>query len=561
MHKSLDMKIPEMAPKPANYGSLAWASISTVLIIAFSFELIEFARVQDIWIDESTQLSGITLKLWEMLRWLSGADVGRFGVPADRMPPVSYLLDWLWLGLSGPSELGFRLFHSAFAIAGVVVLGIAALREGGPSAAIVVLTFFVLSPKLIQTGVEIRAYPIFFFVACVQTAVFLRLVSVASKVDLRLLSAFVLVCLIAIYTHFYGLVSSCAFFVALGIAFIRCPSSLRAIVSAFAIMTVASLGILPFVSSAVSQSAPAMASGRTVGEYFGYILRLLGDSANMVSVLASVLFFGGTLALLSAGMLAALARARCGNLRPFDWLFVVTGVGASAPVVADIFLRTFYAMSPNYGGWLLAPLGLLIGVGAVSHTGFRSWDRAGRIAAVCAMMIGGTLSTRLFLVHSAMFVHGPHRFVGSAYDETAGPKAIVYEVGAAWGFPYFPLTFSHKSDIAQYRAAESGIGLVQIRAGDGAAQPAVQQIESAVASYSHLLLIDVQLRVYRDLRQCEDQMGACPNFAAGVIEEALIGTGQWTETKVDRRFGLYDTQLKILQRVGRRVAPSGILDQ
>src|SRR5215467_5936888 len=90
-----------------------YATIVGVLIAALSLELYVFARAQDIWLDESTQLSGITLNFWEMLRWLAGADPDRLGVPGDRMPPVSYLLDWLWLNVNGPSEIGFRLFHSA----------------------------------------------------------------------------------------------------------------------------------------------------------------------------------------------------------------------------------------------------------------------------------------------------------------------------------------------------------------------------------------------------------------------------------------------------------------
>jgi len=64
-------------------------SVLTVLIIAFVIELYAFARVQDIWVDESTQLSGIRVRIWEMLQWLSGVDLDRFGVAGDRMPPVS----------------------------------------------------------------------------------------------------------------------------------------------------------------------------------------------------------------------------------------------------------------------------------------------------------------------------------------------------------------------------------------------------------------------------------------------------------------------------------------
>ena len=204
------------------------------------------------------------------------------------MPPVSYLLDWLWLHFFGPSVLGFELFHSAFVILGAAALAAFAWRELGPAAAVLVLGFFVLSPKLIQIGVEICCYPILFALTSAQVAVFSRLVS-KNKLDLTLLVAFVLICLTAIYTHFYGLVSTCAFFLGLGIAFIRSPSSLGALAVAYGIVMIGSLGLLPFVTSAVVQSAPA-ANEETAAQHLTYLFRLFGDSANMVSVFASLLF-------------------------------------------------------------------------------------------------------------------------------------------------------------------------------------------------------------------------------------------------------------------------------
>src|SRR5262249_38280768 len=136
----------KMARRYLDRGPSVHASIVAALILALSIEIYIFARMQNIWLDEATQLSGITLNCWEMLRWLAGADQDRLGVPGDRMPPLSYLLDWLWLHLCGPSEIGFRLFHSAFVIAGVAALAVVILRELGPSATIVSVGFFFFLP-------------------------------------------------------------------------------------------------------------------------------------------------------------------------------------------------------------------------------------------------------------------------------------------------------------------------------------------------------------------------------------------------------------------------------
>ena len=198
--------------------------VTFLLLLAFIAELYFFSRQQEIWIDETTQLSGVQISFGDMLRWLGGTDPQRFGVPADRMPPISYALDWIWLRMNGPSEVGFRLFHSAIAFAGVFALVFISMMEVGVAAAVIALAFVAFSPKLIQVAVEIRAYPIFFFITCLEVAVFLHLVQKQPDRSTRppqmghllILGG---LCIAAIYCHFYGVVSTCAFFLALALAF------------------------------------------------------------------------------------------------------------------------------------------------------------------------------------------------------------------------------------------------------------------------------------------------------------------------------------------------------
>ena len=561
MHAFSHIEIIKMARRYLDRSPSVHALIVAALIVALSIEIYIFARVQDIWLDESTQLSGITLNIWEMLRWLAGADQDRLGVPGDRMPPLSYLLDWLWLHLCGPSEIGFRLFHSAFVIAGVSGLAAVILRELGPSATIVSVGFLVLSPKMIQTAVEIRAYPIFFAITCAQVAVFIRLMACLAKIDVKLLMVFTAISLSAIYTHFYGLVSSCAFFLALGIAFLGCSAALTQIIGAFAVMAIGSLALIPIASAAgqvlpfvpATATVPIVAEGRATVQYLSYLLKLVGDSANMVSISASILFFCGTIALLTASMLAIVRRVRNRHLRPFDWLIAVVVFGVFATIIASFFITTFDVTKSSYSGWLVVPLSLLIGAGAISVTGFRLWDTVGRKVAVGAMLVGAGISTYLFLLHASMFVHGPQRFAAALYDKAAGPKAIVYEVGAAWGWSYIPLVYSHNGKVVQYRIADDGVALV--RAGRSGVGTMVQEIEAAVAPYQVLLLTDIRLRSYRDLRQCQNQPSACPDFPPGVIEGALIGAGKWRKTGKKRSFGLYDSQVTILERAEKRSRP------
>jgi hypothetical protein len=566
MHSFSHIEIKKMVRRYFDRSPFVPAPIVAVLITALSIELYVFARVQDIWFDESTQLSGITLNFWEMLQWLAGADPDRLGVPGDRMPPVSYLLDWLWLHLYGPSEIGFRLFHSAFVIAGMSWLATVAWRELGRSATIVSLGFLVLSPKLIQAGVEIRAYPIFFAITCAQAAVFIRLMACPIKIDLKLLTVFTAICLVAIYTHFYGLVSSCAFFLALGISFLGCFAALAEIIGAFVVVAIGSLPLIPFISAAaqvplfVSATAtgPLITDEKAIVQYLTYLLKLVGDSANMVSISALILFFCGTIALLAASIFAAVIRVRNRNLKPFDWLIAVVVSGVFATIMASFFVRTFDALRASYSVWLLVPFSLLIGAGATSVTGFRSWDVAGRKVAVGALLVGAGISTYMFLVHASMFVHGPQRFIGALYDKAVGPKAIVYEIGAAWGWSYIPLQYSHNGEVVQYWTPDDGGGLVRI--GRRGTEAMVQEIEATVAPYQVLLLADIRLRTYRDLRQCQNQPSACPDFPSGAIEGALIGTGNWRKTGKERSFGLYDSQVTILERAEKHSRTSSAIN-
>jgi hypothetical protein len=537
-------------------GTQVTVAVAVALTIGFLVELYLFAQIQDLWLDESTQLTGSALNLTDMFRWLAGEHLlDPYGVPGDRMPPLSYLIDWAWLRLYGPSELGFRLFHSFFVVAGTIGFSIIVWRNVGAPAGIIVLSFFVLSPKLIQIGTEIRAYPIFFAVSCAQTAVFVTLVADRDKPDVRWLAIFVLICLAAIYTHFYGVVSTCAFFVVLGLAYSRSLGGLIHLVVAGIVVVVASLGILPFVLAGVNRS-DVVPEGPETARHLIYLLKLFGDSANVVSITAAVLFFGGVLALLTAASIGILERLRRRRLMPLDWLLAVVIAGVCATVAASFVVTNFSPLTASYSIWLFAPIGALIALGSSLRIKFRPWDNAGRFVAIAMMVIGSALATLLFLLNANMFVHGPHRFVGALYDSVKGPKALVYEAEAYWKFGYFPLVFSYKNEIAQYRAI-TGDTLLRIERGDGlfgveaaATNAVAQPIQAAVAPYRTLLIVDLQLRSYRDIRQCRTGSIECRQLTSGGVESALTQGGQWREIKAERMFGLYDTQVKIMEYIG-----------
>gem|GEM_PF-2346125 len=552
----------EKGASTSKYGDRLSIAALFLLTIGFALEAYMFARVQDVWMDESTQLTGAGLALTDLFRWLAGDhSLDPYGLPGDRMPPLSYLIDWAWFRIYGSSELGFRLLHASFAVIGALALSVFVWRNLGSLAAFVLLAFFVLSPKLIQIGVEIRAYPFFFAITCVQTVIFVRLVSDPTKADVKFLSMFVLACLTAVYTHFYGVVSSAAFILVLGIAYVRAHTALLRLMVASLVLAIGSIGILPFVLAGVNRSGQIPADAFRADRHLLYLLKLFGDPANVVSVPSAILFFGGIFALFAAGSMAMLGRLRRKLIMPLDWLLAVLIVGSSATILASFVFTSFDALSIGYSVWLFAPIGALIAVGGATQIGLPLWDNAGRFVAIGMMVLGSVHATFILLSDSSMFVHGPNRFVGALYDSAEGPKAIVYEADALWKFSYFPLVFSHRSEIVQYRAAANGDGVLRIERGDGLfgaernpSLPAAQSIDAAVAPYKTLLIINVQLQTFRDIRQCRNSSAACGRVKTGAVESALTGGGGWREVKTERWFGLYDTQVKILEQaaVGKR---------
>jgi hypothetical protein len=293
------------------------------------------------------------------------------------------------------------------------------------------------------------------------------------------------------------------------------------------------------------------------------LLKLFADSANVVSVTAAILFFGGILALFGAASVTIAGRWRHRRLMPFDWLLAVVIAGVSATVVASFVVTNFSPLTASYSIWLFAPIGALVAIGSTSHIGFRPWDNAGRFVAIAMMVLGSAQATSLFLSNANMFVHGPNRFVGALYDSVKGPKAIVYEAGAYWKFGYFPLVFSHRNEIDQYRAS-NGDELLRIERGDGLFgvesgpnNALAQPVRTAVAPYKTLLVVDVQLRSYKDVRQCQSGGFECRRLTAGAVESALMKGGQWREMKAERMFGLYDAQVKILEYVGDKSSVTG----
>ena len=68
--------------------SAAMETLAVVAVAVLAAGL--FLPHQALWIDETTQMAGLTLSPRHLVQWLANPASHDFGVPGDRMPPLSY---------------------------------------------------------------------------------------------------------------------------------------------------------------------------------------------------------------------------------------------------------------------------------------------------------------------------------------------------------------------------------------------------------------------------------------------------------------------------------------
>lgn len=411
-----------------------------------------FASAQQIWVDESTQLSGITLDPFEVLHWLAGVDAGRFGVPGDRMPPVSYWLGWAWSQLFGPGENSLRaLSILATGISVALVFDVAWVTFGAAAAWITGL-WFGLAPTVLTLGVEIRAYPFLLLGSSITTWLTARLAAASARQAAVLWPALAAACLAACYAHFFGLVMSGAAGVAwLLICQQRKLSFWRPIATGAAI-GVGCAGLVPFLlaSSAVSTSIDAGGDGnsRLVAGVGRLAYRLLGGhpALGVYWIVAVVTAGAGAICIVCAALKwrrqTLLAKA----------LLVAFASGLAVTLLARVLSSKFDPLLISYNCWMLPPLALLVGSSAA---GVGSWVQFRmawlRVVPALVAVLGVLSGTLIFLTHASTFAHSGADTIVDSVREAAkdGEVIALHDAQGAWGHSYFPLRYAFGPDLVQ----------------------------------------------------------------------------------------------------------------
>lgn len=417
----------------------------TLLSVALVFLglAFQFAGSQSIWVDETTQMSGLSLPFSEQLAWLTGYANPVPGVPPDRMPPLSYWAGDVWAGLFGLSEMSMRLFGIVAILCGAPAIYLTAVGLAPRGADWRVPGFALaatyLTPGMIIQAVEIRAYPLYFAFAAWAVWAYMRALA---DTRARWLLALALFCLAAGYTHFFGVVmAGTLWFSLLVLRSLRKEKGFQVFLAGLA--TGASfIGLVPFIAAAVNVSATAEAGVDLIASLRDTLRMVF--RMNLHGVHLSSMFIAGAVLVGLAGLLLAslivLFRRRSAESIGLVLPLLIAVVALPALKLA---VGSFDVLAPHYNLWMV-PLFVLFLSLALADLQTR------KIATVFAiLMIAAHLAASLRLLNYADFyTHGPAERVMAALD--APEKTVVIHDGKGeWGMLYFPLYYLSEGRLTQ----------------------------------------------------------------------------------------------------------------
>lgn len=470
---------PESARRPGPWIGMA------VCVAVFLAGAGAFLPRQVLWLDEATQMSGLRLGPFGVVRWLTGADPRDFGQFRDRMPPLGYWLGWAWSRAFGLSEDALRWLGVSATAAAVAFVYAAGRRAFGAAAGWVAGLAFALAPPVLVMAVEIRAYPIF-LLASAAAAYFLAglLGGSGTGRDVIGLSAALAS---AILAHYFGLVLAAAVLVALAADALIRGRTLRPTRTIAAVVAAAGFGIVPF-----ARESAGMTHAREAG--VGALARLesVGRLLPGLTAHPSLAVFpaAGHCARGAILVLAVLAVVRAGGDRRARFgLAVALGAGLVIVAAARLTMRGFDAARPIYNAWMWPILCLVLASGLGSS---RPVPR--RVAGVAAGVLLVSLGIGSFQLvrHGDHFAHGPcGTFSAIIRDLGTAEVAVIHDdPGNRPVFVACPLLCEFGPDLRQYRLREGDEpGTTRLHACLGARLGAPANRPTSELPEGHLLVI------------------------------------------------------------------------
>ena len=525
---------PESSALTSARPARAWAGIALAALL-FVISAASFLPLQSLWVDETTQLSGIALDPARLLPWLLGHGPD-LGVPPDRMPPGAYLLGMAWASIAGLTEPSLRWMGVACTLIGLLATAAAARRAYGAAAGVGAALFLALSPNVLVFAVEIRAYPAFLMLAGIAMYSAVRAFQAEPAQRTRWLAVTTAVLIAAAYVHFFGLVFAVALGTALLVDALRRRRPLWPLLACAGVFVLAFAGVVPFVLAAARQSGGGAAGAAGVAvdplAFVKLLYRLYGHPALATSLAMTLV------ASLGIALAAAVALFARGPREPVRVGVAVTAAAGLSIVCAAAFVaHGFATTSPSYNVWLLPVLALLLSR-ALSGAGGRWAQRAGALG--FALLLAGSAYAS-WQIHrlAPAYAHGPQNALFALLGEL-GPQRvdIVYDIGAddASGHVSFPVRYRYGRGQPQYRFDEASARLGKLDSKD----PVPEQ-----PSRDTIVVLRLENTPASELARRLRELPAAP---------ATLPASQWLAQRGWQRVGqrpyvgLVSAQVDILQR-------------
>ena len=446
--------------------------LTIYLISGFSF-----AHRQTLWLDETTQLSGLTLGPVGVTQWLAGAPHD-FGYPTapDRMPPMSYWAGQFWGWEFGFSELSLRYLGVACGAGAIVFVYAAGRRAFGVWGGLAAGMYLAVSPAVLEKSVEIRAYPLYLLLGSVVTwALVGYLVPNVTRASRplswssgdpplqaatagetpalrRWLVALAVGMILMCYTHYIGVLGAGAILAALFLVRWRSAASVRPILYTGLSVATACLGLYPFVSAAAVVSRSGMQWTiydrlLAVGELFSNLLfHALSFYDIWVPVLATVC---GVVWLTCSLRRRPTGPDASGTLRLT--LAGALGIGFTGLLVATFCFPAFKSAQYQYNLWMVPLVALLLAAATVPA---RTRKIVG-LAILVFLVVNAWTSVRIaFGWPGPMAIaHGPDPRLAALVSQV-GPDhiTIFHDAGSesAAVQTYYPLCYLYGGRVGQF---------------------------------------------------------------------------------------------------------------
>lgn len=519
------------------YHALLRTLALLLVLSAFLVPAVSFLHRQSIYVDETTQLSGLSLGPVELTTWLVGDDITRFDIPLDRAPPLSYWLGWLWSRAFGLSEGAMRWFGVLCTGVAIILIFEAARRAWGLAAATTAGLVASLSPNVIVNAVEIRSYPLFLLFSAGGFFFLMGLIASPAQRQGRWLLGMAACAVLAMYTHFFGLLLAGSLFTAAFLVRWLSRRPIAATAAAGAITLLAGMGLWPFVHAAFRKSggnwtppAPDLSDLAT------FIYRgLFGHPAMSVSVPIAM---GAMLAFLAL-IVIALWPKRSASAASYAAL-IALAVGMAVAIALRFGYAAFDSLHPAYNLWRVPGFALALGSAlAVRTKGPRMLARLAAAALIGCSAFGAAQ----LMVHGQYFAHGPHRQIAEIVARLGSDQvAVVHDGESPFGHVYYPLRFYYGSSLHQYTFSPGNPGAVEVVE----VPRGTSKIDPLSLPARFLVVVQDEQQRWSDL--AEQIKKGDRRFPAGPVSQALDRSQRWRLVEEHTFVSLLAAQVRIYER-------------